>query len=281
MILVTGATGTVGRTLVDRLLEAEAPVRALTRRPEFANLPAGVEVIHGDLADPSSLAPALHGVTQVFLLSDGPGIPAHDTNLARAAARAKVDRIVKLSVLRAGAGPADDPIAGWHRSGEQAVRDSGLAWTFLRCVGFMSNALHWADTIRTQDTVYAPYGNGRNAVIDPADIAAVAATVLTTPGHEGHAYPLTGPQAHSPGEQVDILAEALGRPLHYVDVPPHTARQSLIAHGLPAEVADGIMAVRAAGLDASLSVIHPTVERITGVPARTFRDWVERHRGSF
>lgn len=281
MILVTGATGTVGRTLVDLLVAAGAQVRAATRRPTVADLPDSVAVVRIDLGDPDTLTDALTGVDRVFLVSAGPAGPEHDANLAAAAARAGTDHIVKLSALSAGDPTATDPISEWHRAGERALAASGPAWTFLRPTGFMSNARGWGDTIRSHDTVYAPFGSGRTAVVDPRDIAAVAATVLTTPGHEGRAYPLTGPEALAPGEQVDILAEVLGRGLRYVDVPPAAARDAMTAAGMPADVASAVVALLATGLDPASAVVHPTVEKLVGVPARSFRQWAHDHRTSF
>ncbi|WP_433758841.1 SDR family oxidoreductase [Nocardia sp. CA-135398] len=281
MILVTGATGTVGRELVGRLLAQGVPMRAMARRPEFAGLPDGIEVVRADLGDPDSLTEAVRGVDRVFLLSSGPEIPTHDANLAQAAADAGVEHIVKLSSGRTGDDTATDPIPTWHRAGEQAVRDSGVPWTMVRPLGFMANALHWAGSIRDHGAVYAPFGQGRIAVVDPYDIAAVAANALTTDGHEGEIYTLSGPQPLSPGEQTDILAQVLGRPLRYVEVEPAAARQSIIDHGVPAEMADAIMALRATALEAFTSVVHPTVEHITGTPPRPFRTWAENHRTHF
>ncbi|APA96267.1 SDR family oxidoreductase [Nocardia seriolae] len=174
MYLVTGATGTVGRAVADRLLAAGLPVRAVTRHPETADLPAGVEVVRAHLGDPASLPAALAGVRRVFLATAGPEIATHDANLATAAVAAGVEHIVKLSSGRAGDDAATDPIPAWHRAGEVAVRASGLDWTMVRPMGFMSNALHWARSVRESATVRAPFGQGRIAVIDPADIAAVA-----------------------------------------------------------------------------------------------------------
>ncbi|WP_433682613.1 SDR family oxidoreductase [Nocardia sp. CA-119907] len=281
MILVTGATGTVGRELVGQLLASGVSVRATTRRPETAGLPDGVEVVRADLGDPDALVDAMRGVDRVFLLSSGPEIPTHDANLALAAARAGVGHLVKLSSGRTGDDTATDPIPTWHRAGERAVRDSGVAWTMVRPLGFMANALHWAGSIRDHGAVYAPFGQGRIAVVDPHDIAAVAARALTTDGHEGQIYTLSGPEPLSPGEQTGILADVLGRPLRYVEVAPAAARQSIIDHGVPDEMADAIMALRATALEAFTSVVHPTVERITGIPPRSFREWAEHHRHHF
>lgn len=275
MILVTGATGTVGRALVDQLMAVGTPVRATTRHPGAAALPDGVEVVAADLGDPDSLAAAFAGVDRVFLLSAGSDGPQHDKNLTEAAVRAGITHIVKLSALTAGDDTATDPISRWHRAGEETLRRSGVAWTFLRPTGFMSNALMWAPTIHSHGTVYAPFGAGRTAVIDPCDVAAVAATVLTEPGHENRAYPLTGPEALSPAEQVDVLADVLARPLRYVDVPPSAARQAMSKAGMPPVIADAVIALLATGLDAAAAIVHPDVEKLTGTPPRTFRQWAQ------
>lgn len=281
MILVTGSTGTVGRAVIARLVAGRHPVRAVTRRPAEAHLPGAAEVVYGDPGRPETLAAALAGVSRVVLVSSGPALAEHDRNVAVAAARAGVEHIVKLSSGRAGDPAATDPIPTWHRAGEQAVRDSGPAWTILQPLGFMSNALHWAATVRARDTVYAPFGQGRVAVIDPDDIAAVAVAVLTEPGHEGVVHTLGGPQALSPGEQTDILAGVLGRPLRYVQTTPAEAHAVLRAAGVDAVQADAIMALRATALESFTSVIHPTVESVTGRPARTFREWARSHRSAF
>jgi uncharacterized protein YbjT (DUF2867 family) len=278
MILVTGATGTVGREVVAHLVAAGQPVRAATRRTATAQLPDSVDVVYADLGDPASLPAVMDDVDRVFLISAGPQIPLHDSNVVRAAGGA---HIVKLSSGRAGDPAATDPIPTWHRAGEQAVRDSGLPWTFLRPMGFMANALMWASSIRDHDTVYAPYAGGRIATIDPYDVAAVATTVLTSPGHENQTYTLSGPEALSPAEQVAILANVLARPLKYVEVTPEIARQSIVDHGVPANIADAIMALRATALDEFTSIIHPSVEKLTGTPATSFRDWAVRNVESF
>ncbi|MFJ1457288.1 SDR family oxidoreductase [Nocardia sp. N2S4-5] len=281
MIVVTGATGTVGRLVVEQLCAMGARVRAVTRRPSAASLPAGVEIVRGDLGEPDGLPGVLAGADRVFLLSAGPELPRHDAAVAAAAARAGVSHIVKLSSGRAGDAAATDPIPAWHRAGERAVRASGVPWTMVRPLGFMANALHWAPTVRDHDTVYAPYGQGRIAVVDPYDIAAVAAKALTEPGHEGRVHTLSGPRPLTPGEQTEILAEVLGRPLRFVETTPEQARAALLRFGIEAEMADAIMALRATALESFTSVVHPTVEEITGRPPRTFLDWVLEQRASF
>lgn len=281
MILVTGATGTVGRAVVDRLRALGEPVRALTRRPETACLPADIEVMRGDLGVPEDISAALTGVDRVFLLTTGPEIPGHDANLAAAAAATGVRHIVKLSSGRVDDETATDPIPAWHRAGEAAVRASGIPWTMLRPLGFMSNALHWAGAVRDRDTVFAPFGQGRIAVVDPGDIAAVATESLIGAGHAGRSYTLSGPEALSPGEQTGMLAEVLGRPLRYVETEPADARAALLSFGVEPVMADAIMALRATALESFTSVVHPTVEAVTGRPPRSFREWAVEHRAEF
>ncbi len=281
MILITGATGTVGRALLEQLLPTGAPLRAMTRHPDKAELPTGVEVVGADLGDPASLEPALRGITKVFLLSGGPNGPRHDANLASAAARAGVEHIVKLSAFSVGDENADDPITTWHRAGENAVRHSAVSWTFLRPTAFMSNALAWAQTITSHDTVYAPYGRGRTAVIDPRDIAAAAASILTSAGHGGCVYPLTGPEALSPQDQVTALAGVLGRSLHYVDAPPATVRTAMTDGGMPEDLADAVLALMATALNPAAAQVEPTITTLTGRPAGTFSGWAQDHRSAF
>jgi uncharacterized protein YbjT (DUF2867 family) len=281
MILVTGATGTVGRTLIDRLVAIGEPVRALTRRPASAGLPEPVEVVAGDLDDPDSLEDAVRDVDRVFAVSTGPGGPDQDRTLALAAAKAGASRIVKLSTLSVGDDHIDDPITRWHRAGEDAVRASGVPATFLRPTGFMSNALHWAATIAARDTVFHPYADGRVSLIDPRDIAAAAAVVLTGPGHAGRAYPLCGPEALGPADEVAILAEVLGRPLHYVEVTPEAAHRAMTDRGMPAELADAVVAKGATTLQPGVAGPDDDLRRLLGTAPRTFREWARDHRGAF
>lgn len=280
MILVTGATGTVGRLLVTDLVTAGADVRALSRTPEKAGLPSGVDVVAGDLGHPQTLRPALQGIERVFLLSGGPQGPEHDANLIAAAQQAGVRHVVTLSVLGA-AHDADDPITGWHLAGERAVTASGMAWTILRPGAFMSNALMWAPSIKSQDAVYAPFAHAKTAAVDPADIAAVAARALTGAGHDGKVYPLTGPDLLSAADQVEILGAALGRALRVVDVPPERAKAGMVDSGMPDQLADAVIASMAqAGTEHAMAVL-PTIEQVTGRPARTFAAWADAHLGAF
>lgn len=282
MILVTGATGTIGRELV-RLLAGEGrQVRAMTRQHTPAPpLPDGVDVVRADFADPDALASVMAGVRAVFLLSPpGPWVVQHDAAVLAAARAGGVRTVVKLSAI----GTGDDNLAevgDWHLPGERAVRDSGLGWTVLRPSSFASNALQWAHAIRAGAPVPNPTGTGTQGVVDPLDVAEVAARALTQPGHAGQVYTLTGPELLSVPDQVERLGEAVGRPLATVGLTPSEYAGQLRAAGLdPAFVEVAVAGARlvAGGGNA---VLTPDVERVTGHPASPFTDWAGRHRAAF
>lgn len=285
MILVTGATGHVGGELVRQLATAGESVRAMTRRPDEARLPAGVEAVYGDAADPASLEAAFAGVSGAFLMSaqsvGATGTePTHDIALARAAARTGVRRVVKLSVLDGGAG-SGDVIGRWHARAEAEVTSHDFAWTLLRPGRFMSNALQWAGMIRAGDEVRIPFADRPAASVDPADIAAVAALALTATGdeHAGVAHELSGPQSLTPAEELSVLADVLGRGLRPVEVPAEAARAGMERYGFPPEVVDAIMRSTLES-DRGTEVL-PTVEKLLGRPARTFAQWARAHAGAF
>ncbi|MDX3226308.1 NAD(P)H-binding protein [Streptomyces sp. ME19-01-6] len=272
MIVVTGATGNVGRHVVDELVAAGAEVRALTRDPDSARLPEGVRVARtADLP--------LEGADAVFLnpavvWDKGPG------ELLREAARAGVRRIVTLSsssVLHPG--PGND-IGNHHHELETEIEASGLAWTHVRPGAFASNALQWAEQIRKGDVVYGPYAQAHTAPIHEADIAAVAARALLGEDHAGQAPVLSGPQSLTFAEQVSIIGEALGRPLRYEEIPPEAAREAMTGGGLPANVADTLLRMYA-GFVGRPAEISAETERITGRPGRTFAQWASDHAAAF
>jgi uncharacterized protein YbjT (DUF2867 family) len=278
MILITGATGNVGSEVVRALLTTQAGrVRVLTRNPD-AVFPGGVHKVVADLGD-GDLAPALDGVTAVFLVTDGLNIAAYDRRVVAAAKSAGVERIVKLSVRNVGH-QGNDPISDLHRAGEEAIRDSGIGWTFLRPTAFMSNALNWAGMIPGQ-VVYAPFADGRAAVVDPADIAAVAAACLTEDGHNHRVYELTGPEPLSPGDQVALLGKVLGTDLRYAEVDPEDTIAQWVAYGMPEQYAHAAMELFRSTTEPYNSELTGDVAAVTGRPARSFTDWAEAHGAAF
>lgn len=279
MILVTGATGTVGSEVLASLLpDHTSEVRALTRNAN-AVFPAGVEKVVGDLGSGDMESP-LRGVEAVFLLTDGLHIADHERRLATAATQAGVQRIVKLSALSVGH-RCTNPITTAHRAGEEAIRATGLGWTFLRPTAFMSNALNWAATVASAQTVYAPFAGGRTAVVDPADIGAVAAACLTQDGHDHRIYELTGPEPLTPSDQVAVLSRVLGRTLSYVEADPAAVADQMASYRMPAALAHAVVELLRASQEPFNS--HPTsdITTVTGRPARTFFDWADGHRATF
>lgn len=279
-VLVTGGTGTVGRALVNEL--ASRPpvrVRVLTRNP-LADLPPSVDRHVGDFVDASSLEHAMAGCARLFLLTSGTQIMQQDAAAVAAAVRAGVRHVVKLSALGVGR-DAHDPITRWHRGGEETLRASCLEWTMLRPTGFMSNALEWAYSIAVTGTVTAPFPDGRTALIDPADVAAVAAVTLTEAGHAGQVYELTGPEPLTPAHQVSILAEVLGRPIDYQPQSAGAARQHLERYGMPLDLAAAVIDLLASANEPWNGQALATVDQLTGRPPATFRAWAQQHRAAF
>ncbi|MEU9451171.1 NAD(P)H-binding protein [Streptomyces sp. NPDC048277] len=281
MILVTGATGTIGSEVVRQLAGRGAKVRAFTRDPARAQVPAGVEVVRGDLADPASLDAALAGATAAFLLRPPGPDEGQDAALAAAARAAGVGRLVKLSAIGTGE-PAAGPSSMWHVDGERAVRDSGLAWTVLRPSSFASNTLTWLPALHAGEAVPNMTGDGPSGVIDPRDIAEVAVRALLDAGHAGRTYTLTGPEAISVPGQATVLAEVLGRPVPTRDLSPDETRDFLrTAWGMDETRADGVLTgvafVRAGGN----AVVTEDVPEVLGRPARSFRTWAEDNRSLF
>jgi uncharacterized protein YbjT (DUF2867 family) len=274
-IVVTGATGNVGGELVAQLATRDADVRAVVRDPAAATLPGGVEVVQGDLELPESLTPALHGARAVFLLggwSDMPGV-------LRRIAAAGVEQVVLLTSRCVIGGKPDNAVTRMWLDSEAAVRESGLPSTILRPSGYQSNALRWRSQLAAGNVVRAPWPDVRIAAIDPADIAAVAATILTEPGHEGKAYALSGPEALSTGDQVQTLARVLDRPLRYEAQSDEVARAEM-AQTTPAPFLEAFFRFFSDG-EYDDSVVLDTVRQLTGAAARRFEEWAVAHSHAF
>jgi uncharacterized protein YbjT (DUF2867 family) len=282
MILITGATGTVGASLVEQLVAGGHPVRAFVTDIAAAQAKLGdkVELARGNFTDPTSVDAALGGVDKLYLLAPaGPDEPAWEAAVIAAAQRAGVKHVVYHSV--AGAQYEANAFGRWHRAAEKLLERSKLAWTILRPAGFMSNALGWAATIKSQGAIYMPCGQGKMAYIDPRDIAAVAAAALVSPGHDGKAYELTGPEPLSIGDQASALAAAIGKPVKYVDVPDAAARDAMIGIGMPAVIADGMLEITGFVRSGNAASVSNAVQTVTGKPARTFAAWCKEHVAAF
>ncbi|MFC9862813.1 MULTISPECIES: SDR family oxidoreductase [unclassified Streptomyces] len=278
MIVVTGATGNVGRPLTQALAEAGEQVTAVSRHA--AAVPDGVRHVTADLAEPTSLAPVLDGAKALFLLLSGdlhaPG--ARPADIIDLAAADGVSRIVLLSSQGVATRPLG-PTRIAMRAVEDALRESGPDWAVLRPGGFASNALAWAESVRTQGTVAAPFGDVGVPVVDPVDIAEVAAACLLDERHTGGVFELTGPEVITPRQQAEAIAAALGSPVRFHELTREEAKAAMTRF-VPPELADDTLDIIAAPNPAELG-ISPDVERVLGRAPSSFSDWVTRSMAAF
>jgi uncharacterized protein YbjT (DUF2867 family) len=277
-VLVTGATGRIGRAVIDQLTAAGVPVRALVRRAESAaTLPAGVEIVTGDLTVPESLDAALHRAGTVFLLWTAPPRTAAAV-VDRLAARAR--RVVYLSAPHRTPHPffrQPNPMAALHAEIERLITATGIDATIVRPGMFASNSLlWWSAAIRGEGVVRWPYGLAETAPVDDRDVAAVVARTLCEDGHAGGDYVLTGPESLSQARQVEIVGDVLGRSIPFEELSPDEFRQA--APFGPA--VDMLLAAWHATLGQP-AYVTSTVSDILGVPARTFRRWATDHAAAF
>jgi uncharacterized protein YbjT (DUF2867 family) len=282
MIVITGATGNVGRPLTESLVSAGHVVTAVARGTS-AGRPSGTGIIPvtADLTDPAavrSLAASMAGAKALFLLVPGVGAGVDAPALLEITAAAGVQRVVLLSSQAVGTRPGAAAYAPMAAI-EDAVTRSGLEWTILRAGGLASNAFAWIPALRARQTVFAPYGDVALPAIDPLDIAEVAAEALTGHGYLGQTYVLTGPEATTPRQRTEIIATAIQQDLAFIEVSPDDAREQMLQF-MPAPVADATLAILG----------HPTVEeaqgspdveKILGRPARSFADWAQRNAPAF
>lgn len=275
-VLVTGATGNVGRLVVDELLGTGVEIRALTNNPGNANLPGGVEIAEGFIGKPETVRDALVGVERLYLAPH----PKTAQAVVDLAVQAGVRRIVDLSSSGADDEAQGDPASWWFYAVERAVESApGVEWTHLRPGEFMLNALGWADSIRAEGVVRAAYGAASYAPLDLVDIAAVAAKTLLEDGHHGQKYAMTGPESLSKIEKVRIIGEVLGREIRFVEISHAEARAQMLAQGY-GEAADWLLDGDAQMIGQPQPVL-PTVPNLLGRPSRTFAEWTRAHADAF
>ena len=276
MILVAGATDTTGGQVVRLLQEQGEPFTAMVRSAAKAEAlqAAGVDTVVADLADRASLGLAMKGAESLFLLSASVADQADlQLNAVEAAEKASVGFIVKVSAL--GADP-ESPLAlgRAHADVEEGLAASGIPHAILRPGSFMQNFLGTAETIRGQDQFYGSSGDGKIAMIDARDIAAVAVALLTGEEHTGGVYPLTGPEALSNTEAAAVISEVVGREIRYVDVSGDAFKAALLEAGLEEWLADDLVTLNDMLAEGAEARVTDDVERVTGRPARTFAQFV-------
>ncbi|MEV4158403.1 NAD(P)H-binding protein [Nocardia salmonicida] len=281
MILITGATGTIGSDIVRQLVAEGVAVRAATRDPKRTEFPAGVEVVRVDYRDPTTFGPAMRGIEAAFLVAiPGPDDTGTDAALVAAAREAGVRRVVKLSAVGTG-----DPRLGapgsWHVPGEQAVRDSGLEWTILRPNTFASNTFSWIEPLGNGHPVPNLTGGGRQAVVDPRDVSAVAVAALRSSDHHGRTYTLTGPTLQTGHDQAAVLAEIIDRPITVTDIAEADARTFMVDAGLSPAFVDGALTGQAFIRAGHNELITDDIERVLGRPPRSYATWAADHRAAF
>ncbi|MEU9830754.1 NAD(P)H-binding protein [Streptosporangium sp. NPDC048047] len=271
MILITGATGVVGREVVRLLVEGGANVAAVTRDPH-AGLPAGTRLVH-----PAEIA-AIDGVEAVLLSPRAVG--AAVSGVLAHAREAGARRVVVLSAVTVRYPAGQARFRREFQEAEDIVRACGLDWTILRCADFAANTLAWAGQIRATGAVRGAYPQARTSTVDERDIAAVAALALTHPRHAGQTYLLTGEQSLSQPEKTAAIGVALGRALSFVETAPEEVRRGMLAAGLPEEVPDRLLG-SLADYAREAGPTTGTVRRLLGRPARTYAAWAMDHHAAF
>lgn len=283
MILVTGATGNVGAELVKKLSAGGHAVRAFVRSRTGAAgiaLP-GTELIEGDFTRPETCLRALAGVERLFLLVPSSAeVEQRQRNFVDAAKQTGVRHIVKLSQLGANERSAAR-FTRYHGAVENYIRESGIAYTFLRPNLFMQGLLNFRAAISSQGAFYASAGNAKVSLVDVRDIASVAAEALTKSGHEGKTYDITGPEALTHSEMADQLSKATGKLIQYIEVPAEVLRQALLGFGMPAWQADGLLEDYEQYRRGEAAIVTSTVHDVTGSEPTSFSQFTKDYAGKF
>ncbi|MFD1939318.1 NAD(P)H-binding protein [Nonomuraea mangrovi] len=278
MILVTGATGNVGRHAIRLLLDNGNQVAAVTRNAPAADLPLEAHVVVADPSAPQSLATSLDGVDAILLSPRA--VADAGAELLSLAVEHGVTRVVVLSATTVEHPAGQERFAAHFKAVEDAAKASGLQWTFLRCSDFAANALGWAPQIRSTGIVRGAYGDAATSPIHERDIAAVAVKALTDTAHAGRHYLLTGPQSLTQRDKVRLIGLAIGRELTFQEVSPEQVRQSMLAQGVPEDVPERLLG-SLADFAKQAGPSTDMVDRLLGRPALTFAEWAAEHADAF
>jgi uncharacterized protein YbjT (DUF2867 family) len=279
--LVIGATGNIGSRVAQRLVDSGARPSVFVRNAKRAKALFGdhVDIHTGDLEKPGpSLAAALAGVDGIFLVTDGSDLEKRDRAVSFAARDAGVRHVVKLSTLDVRTGIGTGP---WHARGEDAVRESGVAFTFIQAAGFMSNALGWSESIRRESVLRSSTGEGKIAFIHPDDIAAVATDALTTRDYDGQELVITGPEALSYGEMTAAIGRAIGKPLGFEEISDGQAYARAVKWAGKGPYVDALVNIWRAVREDRLDTVTDGVKRVTGREPIPFDQWATENAQSF
>jgi uncharacterized protein YbjT (DUF2867 family) len=279
--LIVGATGNVGARVAQRLVDSGARPSVFVRSAKRAKALFGdqVDVHTGDLENPGpSLAWALAGADGVFLVTDGSDLEKRDRAVSVAATRAGVRHVVKLSTLDVRTGIGTGP---WHARGEDAVRESGVEFTFIQAAGFMSNTLSWSGSIHRESVLRSSTGRGKIAFIHPDDVAAVATVSLTTRDYDGQALVVTGPEALSYGEMTATIGKAIGKPIRYEEITDEQAYDRTVEWAGNGAYADALVDIWRAVREGRLDTVTDGVKQVTRREPIPFDRWVAENAASF
>jgi uncharacterized protein YbjT (DUF2867 family) len=279
--LITGATGNIGSLVVERLIQRGNRPRVFVRDAEKARARYGnrVDVAAGDLADAATLAPALAGIDTLFLVNSGHDLAARDGAAAKVAKAAGVRHLVKLSSIDAREQNVGTGV--WHAQGEAAIRASGIAFTFVQPSGFMTNALFWAGSIKSEGIVRSATGDGKIPFIHSEDIADVVIKALTTQEDLGESLPITGLEALSYAQMTATIGAAIGKPIRFQSISDEEARRQQIAWDAPSPLVEARLSIFRAIRDGHLATVTDTVEKVLGRKAIDFTRWAEQNAAAF
>ena len=280
-VLIFGGTGNIGSRVTERLIARGERPSLFVRNAKKAKALFGeaIDVHVGDLEEPgASLEPALAGIDGVFLVTDGPDLDARDRAVALAARSAGVRHVVKLSTLDVRTGIGTGP---WHARGEAAVRDSGVAFTFIQSAGFMLNALGWSHSIRERGVLRTSTGHGKIAFIHPDDIADVATAALLTRDHDGQSLVITGPEALSYGEMAATIGDAIGKRVRFAEISDQQAYAGVVRWAGKGPYADALVDIWRAVREGRLATVSDGVKQVLGRKAIPFQRWAEENANAF
>jgi uncharacterized protein YbjT (DUF2867 family) len=279
--LITGATGNVGSLVVKRLIDRGERPRVLVRDSQkaIARYEDQVEIFVGDLESPETLKPALKGANAVLLVTVGHNLAAQDEMVAKAAKTAGVARLIKLSSYDARERNCGTGV--WHAQGESAIRATGIPWAFVQPSGFMSNALFWATSIRSNSVLRTATGDGKVAFIHPDDIADVVTEALLSEAYVKESLPITGPEALSYAEMASKIGKVIGRSIGFESISEEEARQQQVSRGVSSSLVEAHLSIFRAIREGRLATVTGDVERVLGRRPLTFDQWAKENAAAF